>query len=117
MQWILIAMLGLSVISGAMTGYFEANHAIEPPWSEFASTLILIVLTLSWYHVDSNEHNYVRSIWLNMLILGLAIIGIPYYLINSRAKGKKLAALGWLTVFVCLFMSLNMVGELLMSWL
>ncbi|PRC91750.1 hypothetical protein [Solimicrobium silvestre] len=116
-QWILIFILSLAFASGAITGYFEARHALEPLWSDYATNILLIILTLSWYHVDSNDRRYDRNIWLNMLILGLAIIGIPFYLIRSRVQGKKLAAIGWLIVFTCLFTSLNLLGTALMGWL
>ena len=51
------------------------------------------------------------------LIIALAIIGIPTYLIRSRPPGKKLAAIGWLCLFIALFAIISTLGEASVSWL
>jgi hypothetical protein len=113
---VLASILILGFISGAISGYYEASKSLEPMWSDFTSTIIILFLILTWYHIDSNAHEYKRSIWLNILIIGFALIGVPYYLIRSRAPGKRFHAIALLLSFAFLFIGVSMVGEYLMIW-
>ena len=103
MQWLLLAMLGLSLLDGVISGLFEVRHAAEPLWWDILALLSMIVMLLCWYHQDSNLRHFQRHKMLNIVILGAAIIGIPYYLIRSRPKGKKIIAIGWLLTYTGLF--------------
>ena len=114
---LLAAILILGFISGAISGYYEATKSLEPMWSDFTSTIIILFLILSWYHIDSNAHQYKRSIWLNILIIGFALIGVPYYLIRSRAPGMRFHAIVRLLSFALMFIGVSVVGEYLMIWL
>ena len=114
---VLVAILILGFISGVISGYYEADKVPEPVWSEIGTTLLTLFLILTWYHIDSNEHQYKRNIWLNVVILGFAIFGIPYYLMRSRPPGKRLAALGRLSLFTLIFFGVSVLGEYLMIWI
>jgi len=106
-------MLVLSFISGTVSGYYDSINVTETTWFDIASTILFLFLMLTWYHIDSNEHGYKRNMWLNVFIVGFGIFGIPYYIVRSRARGKKLAAMGWLLLFTLLFMGVNFAGEYL----
>ncbi len=110
-------MLSLSWLDGLITGSMEKQHLLLPAWWELTATITLMVLILSWYHKDSNTRQFRRTPWLTMAILGVAIFGIPYYLIRSRPAGKKWRALGGLTVFTGLFFSVSFIGEAMARWL
>ena len=112
---LLLTMLVLSFISGMVSGYYDAINVTNTTWFDVASTLLFLFLMLTWYHIDSNEQGYKRNSWLNVFIVGCAIFAIPYYLLRSRARGKKLAAMGWLLVFTLLFLGVNFAGEYLTS--
>jgi hypothetical protein len=116
-QRLLCTMLVLSFISGMVSGYYDSIHVAGTTWFDIASTILLLFLMLTWYHIDSNEHGYKRSMWLNIFILGFALFGIPYYVFRSRARGKRFAAMGWLLIFTLLFMGVNVGGEYLMVWM
>ncbi len=113
---VLQLMLSLALLSGAITGYFDALHQTEPAWSEISSTIALLILLLIWYHTDSTQHNFKRPAWLTVLIAGFALVGVPCYLIKSRAPQARMAALGWLTVYALSLMAASLVGEALMGW-
>ena len=110
-QWLLIALLVLSFADGLVSGFYEARHAISPLWWDAIALLSTVAIMLSWYHQDSNLRHYQRHIVLNIVILGAAVIGIPYYLIKSREKGKKLIAIGWLLAYTSLFFLISIGGE------
>jgi len=113
---VLQLMLSLALLSGSITGYFDALHQTEPAWSEISSTIALLILMLIWYHTDSTQHEFKRPAWLTVLIAGFALIGIPCYLIKSRAPEERLPALGWLTVYTLSLMAASLVGETMMGW-
>ena len=50
------------------------------------------MLLFLWYRLDSDEHDYPRSIWLNTGVIGLALIALPYYLFRTRGALKGLIA-------------------------
>ena len=113
---LLIIMLGLSLADGIANGYATLNHGTVPAWWEVGATIAMALLGLSWYHLDSNFRQFQRSMGLNILIFGIALIGFPYYLIRSRPAGKKLASLGWLTAYCGLLLLTGWLGEQLMKW-
>lgn len=104
-------MLIVAFISGAISGYFEAGDLQEPLWSELISTALLLFLLLSWYHIDSNEHQYQRNVWMTVAIIGFALVAVPYYLVRSRVPGKKLSAVTNLLLFALLFTAVSAAGE------
>ena len=104
------------MLSGAITGYFDALHQPEPAWSEISTTIALLILMLIWYHGDSNTHQFKRPAWLTVLIAGFALVGIPCYLIKSRAPAERLQAMGQLALFALCLMAASLAGETLMGW-
>jgi hypothetical protein len=114
---VLITMLVAGFASGLVTGYFDANQSVTPGWFDIISTLFILFLLLTWYHIDSNAQGYRRHVWLNFLIVGFALIGVPYYLMRSRPEGKRLNAICWLVVFAMLFLSVSVGGEYLAGML
>ena len=108
----------MGFISGTITGYFEANNTAEPVLSVLLTTLVTVFLVLTWYHIDSNEHRFQRSAWLNVLIVGFALVGVPYYLYKSRVPEQRGRAFGRLVGFTFVYFCFSILGEYLIGvWL
>ena len=57
-----------------------------------------------WYYIDASVRAFRRKSWLNLLIICIAIIGIPTYLFMSR--GPKRGIIGTLIVVGLCILSL-----------
>ena len=108
-------VLALLPLLSLVFGLFEYGPARGP---EADSTLFAIHALLSlalvfvWFRLDARERLYKASIVLNIAMLGLTIIALPYYLLRSRGFGggfKSLALAG--LVFVA-----TMVAYRVGSW-
>lgn len=82
-------LLLLSVTLGAVRAYLEAHHIREPLWWHFGSTFLALGLIFAWYHMDSVQRSYKRSMLLNVGVVALAVVALPYYVIRSRKRGEK----------------------------
>jgi hypothetical protein len=85
---ILSLLLFLSVLLGAVSAYLEAHHIREPLWWYFGSTFLVLALIFAWYHMDSTLRSYQRSMLLNIGVVTVAVIALPYYIVRSRDKGQ-----------------------------
>lgn len=56
--------------------------------SDIPVELLVLTLIFLWYYIDSNEKKYKRNLFLNMGIIALWIIVLPYYLFRTRDKKK-----------------------------
>lgn len=82
-KWRVLAAFGaLSFVSGAhpmVTMSAETGRGIE-----LVLILAMAMLIFLWYRLDSDEHGYVRTPLLNVSVVMVAALAIPYYLIRSR---------------------------------
>lgn len=76
-----------------------------------ASTLAFNALIFAWYYFDSEVLAYPRSPALNIGVVLLAGVTIPYYLVRSRAKGRKLRAFLMLIGFLALCAASDTLGQ------
>jgi hypothetical protein len=90
---ILFVMLLLMVLDGFVDATYSANGRTQPLAWCIPLTLCFSFLTFVWYRRDSDEHAYRRSRWLNIGIILLTPLTVPYYLLRSRPRGQKLRAL------------------------
>ncbi|MES3024854.1 MAG: hypothetical protein V4857_25060 [Pseudomonadota bacterium] len=89
----LLNFMLLLVLLGVVDAQFMEPGANEPMLLAAAQALALSYALFSWYCRDGNERGYVRSRWLSMAMVFGAIFAIPYYLVRSRARGKRGMAL------------------------
>jgi hypothetical protein len=57
-------------------------------------SLVCAVLVFSWYYLDSDERDYPRTPLLNVMIVAVGLVAIPYYLFRSRGARRGLRAFG-----------------------
>lgn len=73
-------------------------------------TFMTIGIMFWWYQKDSNKYNYKRSIFLNIMMVAITIIALPYYLVRSR--GLKMGALHIILfiILIALYVASSMLG-------
>jgi hypothetical protein len=77
-----LAMVAVSVATGTATVL-----APSPAWREGLSALFAIsisFLVFAWYCVDAREHSYCRRWLLDFGVAGATLIGLPWYLFQTR---------------------------------
>lgn len=88
----------------------NAAHGMDAAWWGVVSTLVFSFLCFYWYRLDSERRGFRRSRWLNVGVVMLAIVAVPYYLTRSRAQGEKGRALLGLAGFVVLLGGAGVLG-------
>ena len=80
--WIVLAFVFTGLISGLISQYFYPDNDYPP--SDLWLMPIYVGLVFLWYRLDSDERLYQRSVWLNVSIIAISVIALPYYLFRSR---------------------------------
>jgi hypothetical protein len=90
---ILITILLVMLFNGLLDASYSAHGAATPLAITAPLTLCTSFLCFLWYRRDSDAVGYRRSAWLNVGMIMLVFIAMPYYLLRSRPHGRKLVAL------------------------
>jgi hypothetical protein len=109
---VLVFFLIFAALVGAINTYLHTRVLFVPAWWQFGSLVLFVLFILAWYHYDSISNGYNRSKWMNAAVLFMALVAIPFYLVQSRKGGQKLKALLGLTWFVLLFLLSALLGGL-----
>lgn len=109
----LVLILIVSVVAGAVNAYLVTHHLREPLWWSFGSTLLFAVLIFAWYYYDSAQRDYPRTPLLNIGVVVLAVVAIPYYVARSREAGQKAKGVLRLVGFLVLMFLGGLVGEVI----
>lgn len=112
-QRILIAILLVMLLAGGVDATYGARDDSTPLALTAPLTLCINFLCFLWYRRDSDVTGYRRSPWLNVCVILLVFIGIPYYLLRSRPHGRKLIALAKCVGFGVLMVLADAVGRVL----
>ncbi len=102
---VLLTLAIASLASGAVDQYFYAGVAFPP--TALAFTVIGALLIFAWYRLDSTQIGYRRSPWLNVGVIALAIVVLPYYFFRSRGTKRGLIATG---LFLLVFIAFNLLA-------
>lgn len=108
-----VHVLGMLVAFTALAGLVDAleqAHGREAQWWSVVSTLVFSFLCFYWYRLDSDRRAYRRTRWLNVGVVMLAIVAVPYYLARSRPRGQKMRAFLRLGGFVLLLGGAGVLG-------
>ena len=96
---ILLVLALVSFLAGAINQYFY-------PGADFAKSdipfiFLSLFLLFYWYHLDAIEHSYRRSVFLNISVILIAALAMPYYFFRSRGFKKGfLATIGFFALIV-----------------
>ena len=108
----LVALLIYAVALSVLLSTLEANYIREPQWLTVSTSLAFSLLMFWWYWLDSEARGYRRTPLLNVAVVALAIVAIPYYVVRSRERGTRLKAFA-----KCMGFGLLMVAALVLGGL
>ncbi|GAB3349287.1 hypothetical protein [Lysobacter tyrosinilyticus] len=107
---LVLAILAIaSFASGAIDQYFYPGRPFPP--TAVAFTLIGVALIFFWYRLDSTQLGYRRSPWLNVSVIALAIVALPYYFFRSRGFKKGAIATGVMLLAYAASSALTLAGS------
>jgi hypothetical protein len=106
-----LILLGMAALSGVST-YLEAQGLREPNWSVVSTSIAFSLLIFWWYWADSTSRSYRRSPLLNVAVIAVAFVAVPYYLVRSRPRGQRLRAVAGLLGFVAMLVVALLIGAL-----
>ena len=89
------AMLGVSLVTGIVIAAFAPAPApsasgLSLSLPQLVANVVLFVLGFRWLQVDSAQLDIRRPIWLNIGIILLALIFVPYYFYKTRQAGARM---------------------------
>ncbi len=103
------AALLLGFASGAVRQLVAPDQVISPV--DIAFMLVGVFLVFLWYRFDTDLMRYRRSPLLNVAVVALGLIALPYYFLRSRGFVRgSLASLVFLLLVVA-YSLLQMAGE------
>jgi hypothetical protein len=106
-------LLAIAFCNGAADSYFLKHHLKGPDALAALFFALILALTYVWYYYDSIERSYARSRGLNLGIILLAVVAIPYYVARSRPRGQRLKAILRLIGFALCYLICAVLGLLL----
>ncbi len=105
---------GLLIVTllDAMIDPGAASDAAASPWILLSLGLALLsnFLGFYWYRLDSEERRYRRSRWMSSAIVTAMPFAMPYYLVRSRPKGRKLRSLSRFVAYLLLMLGAAIAG-------
>lgn len=110
-QILVLLLVYLAALSG-MASYFDMRGTAEPQWSVMVTSIAGSLLLFWWYWADSTSRSYRRSPLLNVAIIAVGFLAVPYYLLRSRERGQRLLAFAKLIGFVVLMIIAMAIGSL-----
>ncbi|MBN8885972.1 MAG: energy transducer TonB [Rudaea sp.] len=87
---IIISLLLANLAYGMAYGYRSPERLSASIEGTYLLSITLLIFL--WYHVDSTAKNYPRSSMLNVSIVGLSLVALPYYFFRSRGFAKGAGA-------------------------
>ena len=79
---------------------------------DFPFMLLGALAIFAWYVADSNQREYRRSLILNIFVIGISVLALPYYLLRTRGISKGVLAIAMFILFTLAYMFLQYVGSL-----
>jgi hypothetical protein len=88
-----LAVLLLEFFVNGIVDEILAVHSERFLMWELASGAIFWVTMICWYHTDSTDREFRRSLPMTAAMLFLPGLAVPVYLYRSRARGRRARAL------------------------
>ena len=98
---VLVMLAAASLLSGVIDQYFYPGQELPPTALAFMVTAACLIFW--WYRLDSSQLGYRRSPWLNIGVVALPIVALPYYFFRSRGA-KRGAAYSFMTLVVLILL-------------
>ena len=104
------ASAGLAFISGIVAKYFYPGQIYTP--SDIFFMLANAFILFWWYVLDARAKNYKRHPFLDVSVVALSIIGLPYYFFRTRPIKGALVATLVLFLILLFWGILGMLGQM-----
>jgi hypothetical protein len=112
---IVLVLLMVAAFADGAVHQLTAHGKVFGP-SDMVFNVVATLLVFAWYRFDSDERAYKRTPFLNVAIIALLIVALPYYLFRSRGFMRGSIAVG-LSVLCCAgYFLLQTVGEYAMYY-
>ncbi|KAF1714463.1 hypothetical protein CSC71_03565 [Pseudoxanthomonas sangjuensis] len=82
----------LSLAAGALAQHFYPYAERSP--IDIGVAILGAILIFAWYRLDAAQLGFRRRPLLNVAVIAVAILGLPYYFFRSRGFKRGLAATG-----------------------
>ena len=116
-QTALTALVGASIVLGIVDTALSLPSSDSPGRLAFTfgGNIALLLIGYRWLQIDAAELDIRRPTWLNVGIILLAAVFVPYYLYKTRPADRRLPAIAGFfgLVFACMIGSA--IGALLMQ--
>ena len=98
---VLFGLFLTKFLEGALDQHFYPENPFNPV--VLAATFVVLTAVFAWFRLDAIERSFHRSARLNIAVVGLALVAIPYYLFKSRGgqRGAAATAIFLLLVVAC----------------
>ena len=107
--WVLCGLAVVAVLSGAIGQYFYPGEIM--PLTDILFTVVATALLFIWYRADSDRLAYRRSIGLNVAVVFVSAIAMPYYFFRSRGFKYGSFATALFLIVAIVYWLLIVVGQ------
>lgn len=91
---LVLALLALAAVLAGLLDAWLGTDAGDWLLLNTLLSLVCAILVFTWYYLDSDVRGYRRTPLLNISIVAVGIVAIPYYLLRSRGAHRGLRACG-----------------------
>jgi hypothetical protein len=108
-----LLVLGLLLASAVLGGVARQIIAPGKPFAQVDIFFILAgaILVFTWFRIDANQRNFKRSPILNVAVVALAAVALPYYFFRTRGFVGGLAATAGFIGIAILFSAIQYAGS------
>jgi hypothetical protein len=108
---IVLLLLVIAALADGVAHQLTSPREILGP-SDIAFMFVATFLTFLWYRFDSDQIAYRRTPWLNVSVIAISLLALPYYFFRSRGFARGGIAVGLFFGCCALYALLQHAGEL-----
>lgn len=108
-QAAIVAAMVLSFVTGGVGQYVHPGTALPP--TDIWLMPLFVFAVFVWYWHDARQRGYRRTPWLDVAVVAIAILALPWYFVRSRGWRQGLVASGWLLLCALAAGVLGIAGE------
>ncbi|MBI1425015.1 MAG: hypothetical protein GC149_16330 [Gammaproteobacteria bacterium] len=116
-KWYLISLAIVAFIQGAFSQYMYQARIGNPDPFGIIFLIIGAAFIYFWYATDAEQIGYKRGYVLNICVIALTIVGLPYYFFRSRGLKKGLIYSAVFVVFILLWFVFEFAGALTVNYM
>lgn len=107
---IVLLLLVVTALADGVTHQLTAPGEIVAR-SDVLFTVVATLLIFVWYRFDSDQVSYRRSPGLNIAVIAIAVLALPYYFFRSRGLARGSIAVSLFLLCCAAYLVLQTAGE------